>query len=73
MLNHQITNFNHLQPAVVRTIREAFDDAVREAERKRPLTEGLRAQLARRIVELAKHGECDVARLRTEALSAIQL
>lgn len=73
MLNAQITNFNSLQPALVRTIREAFDDAVREAERKRPLTESLRAQIARRIVELAKHGECDAARLRAEALSAVQL
>jgi hypothetical protein len=73
MLNPQITNFNHLAPAVVRTIREAFDDAVREAERKRPLSESLRAKLARRIVDLARHGECDAARLRAEALNALQL
>lgn len=73
MLNHQITNFNSLQPAIVRKIREAYDDAVREAERTHPLSETLRAKLARQIVELAKHGECDAACLRAKALSALQL
>jgi hypothetical protein len=69
-----ITSFNVLEPRVVRTIREAFDDAVSEIERRRgasaPLPEATRAQLARRLVELAKHGECDFQRLRSAAIAA---
>ena len=70
-----ITSFNVLEPRVVRTIREAFDDAVSEIERRRgaaaPLPEDTRAKLARRLVDLAKHGECDFQRLRSAALTAL--
>lgn len=68
-----ITSFNVLEPRVVRTIREAFDDAVLEIEHcvGAPLTEDSRAKVARRLVELAKHGECDFQRLRSAALSAL--
>jgi hypothetical protein len=71
-----ITCFNALPPALVRTIHEAFDDAVRVLDRSRPTSRGPdseRAKLARQIVELAKHGECDAIRLRDAALAAIHL
>jgi hypothetical protein len=74
MEDPQITCFNALQPGVVRTIREAFDDAVKELEERRaqaPLPEDARAKLARRLVELARHGECDFQRLRMAALTAL--
>lgn len=71
----EITAFNVLQPSVVRTIREAFDDAVKEIETRRgagaPLPEDARCKLARRLVELARHGECDLQRLRSEAIRAV--
>jgi hypothetical protein len=69
-----ITSFNVLEPRVVRTIREAFDDAVYEIEHRLgngALPEDTRAKLARRLVELAKHGECDFQRLRSAALTAL--
>jgi hypothetical protein len=71
----QITSFNVLQPRVVRTIREAFDDAVKEIEERRgyDVPEDARAKLARRLVDLAKHGECDFQRLRTAALTTLPL
>jgi hypothetical protein len=74
MPNH-ITSFNALQPRVVRTIREAFDDAVKEIEERRgyDVPEDARAKLARRLVDLAKHGECDFQRLRTAALTTLPL
>ncbi len=74
MQDHDITSFNTLQPIVVRTIREAFDEAVKELEARRglgALPEGERAKVARHLVELAKHGECNLERLRKAALSAI--
>jgi len=72
----QITCFNALQPSVVRAIREVFDEAVSEIERRRgadapPLPETVRAEVARRIVDLARHGECDAGRLREAAVSAV--
>ena len=68
-----ITSFNALQPRVVRTIREAFDDAVKELEQRRgfDVPEDARAKLARRLVDLARHGECDFQRLRTAALTSM--
>jgi hypothetical protein len=70
-----ITSFNALQPRVVRTIREAFDDAVKEIEERRgyDVPEDARAKLARRLVDLAKHGECDFQRLRMAALTTLPL
>jgi hypothetical protein len=75
---HHITSFNVLQPSIVRTIREAFDDAVQELEQRRgagapPLSYDTRAKLARRLVDLARHGECDFQRLRMAALSALPI
>lgn len=66
-----ITSHNALPTSVVRTIREAFDDAVQEIEKRRGagVPEDTRAKLARRLVDLAKHGECDFQRLRMAALS----
>ena len=74
MSNDQITTFNTLKPTMVRTIREVFDDAVRELETKRgcgapPLSDKARAELARHLVDLARHGECDTVRLREAAVS----
>jgi hypothetical protein len=69
-----ITSFNVLEPRVVRTIREAFDDAVRELEVRRAgmgVTDDMRAKLAKRLVDLARHGECDLQKLRNAALSAL--
>jgi len=74
MEDPRITSYNVLQPNLVRTIREAFDDAVKELEERRahtPLPEDARAMLARRLVELARHGECDFQRLRMAAISAV--
>jgi hypothetical protein len=73
MQDPEITSFNTLQPAVVRTIREAFDEAVKELEQRRAssLPEDARAKLARRLVDLAKHGECNFDKLRKAALSVI--
>src|SRR4249920_77223 len=73
MLDKPITAYNALEPIIVRNIREAFDGAVKELEILRGFAappETL-AQLARVIVDQARHGECDVGRLRGAALSAI--
>jgi len=68
-----ITSFNVLEPRVVRTIREAFDDAVEEIEKRRgaDVPQDTRAKLARQLVELARHGECDFQRLRSAALTTL--
>ena len=76
MHNDQITTFNRLKPEVVRAIREVFDDAVSELERRRgcvasPLPESMRAEVARRLVELARHGESDTETLRRAAIDGI--
>ena len=73
-----ITAFNALQPSIVRTIREAFDDAVKTVETHRgpgapPPSDDTRAKLAKAIVGMAKHGVCDLARLRDDALTALHL
>ena len=71
MSDRPITAYNALEPIVVRNIREAFDDAVKELETRRGFDapREARAKLAREIVGLARHGECDVNRLRMAALS----
>lgn len=69
-----ITSYNTLQPIVVRTIREAFDDAVKEIEQRRgALPECERIKVARHLVEMAKHGECSFERLRGAAMEALPL
>jgi len=74
MSNDQITTFNTLKPTMVRAIREVFDDAVRELESRRgssapPLSDRARAELARKLVDLARHGECNTERLRQAAIT----
>lgn len=73
MSQTHITSYNVLEPRVVRTIREAFDDAVHEIQQRRgaDVPEDTRAKLARRLVEMARHGECDFQRLRSAALTAL--
>jgi len=73
MQDQSITAYNVLAPIVVRNIREAFDGAVKEIESRRGVDapDATRAKIARQIVGLAKHGECDVNRLRAAALSAL--
>ncbi len=76
MHNPNITSFNPLQPIVVRTIREAFDSAVSEIQTRRgqnapPLADDSRSKLASKLVELARHGERDLERLRMAALNSL--
>jgi len=68
-----ITSFNVLQPRLVRTIREAFDDVVEEIRKRRgaDVPEDTQAKVARRLVDLARHGECDLHRLRSAALKTL--
>lgn len=67
-----ITSYNTLQPIVVRTIREAFDDAVKEIEQRRgALPECERIKVARHLVDMAKHGECNFERLRGAAIESV--
>ena len=73
-----ITSHNALAPAVVRKIREAFDDAVKTVEDLRgpgapPPSDDTRAKLAKTIVDMAKNGVCDVKRLRDETLTTLHL
>ena len=78
---HNLTHINTLNTvnfAAVRTIRVAFEDAVKEVQERRgadapPPSDDTCARLARQIVELAKWGERDVIRLREDALSALHL
>ena len=73
-MQDQITSFNNLQPTVVRTIREVFDEAVRELEARHgmsTLPQEAQARVAKHIVDLAKHGECNRERLRSAALEAL--
>jgi hypothetical protein len=73
MSHTDITSFNVLEPRVVRTIREAFDDVVQEIQTRRgaDVPQDTRAKLARKLVELARRGECDFQRLRSAALTAL--
>ena len=68
-----ITSYNVLEPRVVRTIREAFDDVVQEIQKRRgaDVPADTQAKVARNLVELARHGECDFQRLRTAALKSL--
>lgn len=73
MSHTDITSFNVLEPRVVRTIREAFDDVVQEIQKRRGIDvpEDTRAKLARQLVELARRGECDRQRLSNAALTTL--
>jgi hypothetical protein len=74
MPDPSITSYNTLQPIVVRTIREAFDDAIKEIEQRHgALPECERSKLARHLVDMAKHGECSFERLRGAAIEAAPL
>jgi hypothetical protein len=72
-----INTLNTVNFAAMRVIREAFDDAVKEVESRRGISllrsEETRAKLAQQILDLAKGGERDAARLRDGALSALHL
>lgn len=73
---HTVTSYNALQPIVVRTIREAFENAVGELEQRHGpnmVTDYTRAALARQMVRLARAGECDASRLQANALSIVHL
>ena len=74
----RVTIHNALEPIVVRTIREAFDDALlavvkRYGPNAPPPSDETRARLARQIVNLAKQGESDFGRLRDGALSSLHI
>lgn len=73
MSHTDITSFNVLEPRVVRTIREAFDDVVQEIQKRRgvDVSEDTQAKLARQLVELARRGECDRQRLSRAALTTL--
>ena len=74
MADTAITSFNTLTPAIVRTIREAFDEAVKEIETRRgTLPECERLKVSKHLVEMAKHGECSFERLRGAAMTALPL
>jgi hypothetical protein len=75
---NSITSFNALQPAFVRSIREAFDDTIKAVEERRgpgapPPSDDVRAKISKLIVGMARHGVSDVKRLRDETLSALHL
>ena len=74
----RITAYNVLEPRVIRTIREAFDDAIKTVQEYRgpdapPPSDSLRAKLAKQIVVMARTGECNAISLRDRALSTLHL
>jgi hypothetical protein len=76
--NPSITSFNALQPSIVRNIREAFDAAVKAVQDYRgpgapPPSDDVRAKISKVIVGKARQGECDVNKLRDDALSTLHL
>lgn len=71
-----VTSFNKLPPALLRTIHDAYDDAVeavtaRQGNDRWVVKDWMLTTMARHIVEQARHGECDVVRLRASALTAV--
>ena len=71
-----VTSFNQLPPTLRRTIHNAYEDAMETLEarhgRDKWLTyETIRMTVSRHIVEQARHGECDVQRLRENALAVV--
>jgi hypothetical protein len=72
-----INTLNTVNFAAMRSIREAFDDAVKEIEARRGKSllpsDDTRAKVARQILTLAKSGERDAIRLRDGALTALHI
>jgi hypothetical protein len=71
-----ITSYNALPPAVLRTIRETFESTIGELEQRHgshAVTDYTRAALARQIVRLARSGVCNPRRLQAQALSVVHL
>lgn len=71
-----ITSYNALPPAILRTIREAFETTVGELESRHgrhAVTDYTRAALARQMVRLARNGESDAIRLQAQALTYVHL
>ena len=72
-----INTLNTVNFAAMRSIREAFDDAVKEIEARRGKallpSDETRAKVARQILTLAKSGERDAIRLRDGALTALHI
>jgi hypothetical protein len=73
-----VTSFNLLPPVLRRTIHDAYDDAMETLEARHGcdkwlMYETIRMTVARHIVEQAKHGECDVERLRESALAVVHV
>ncbi|MEQ1865524.1 MAG: hypothetical protein ABL996_12860 [Micropepsaceae bacterium] len=71
-----VTSFNLLPPTLRRTIHTAYDDAMETLEARQGCDkwlayETIRMTVARHIVEQARHGECDVQRLRESALNVV--
>ena len=71
-----VTSYNLLPPVFRRAIHEAYDDAMvalgtRQGDDRWLTFERMSMTVARHIVEQAKHGECDVDRLRVSALTAV--
>ena len=74
----RFTIHDPLEPIVVRTIREAFEDALLAVAERRgpkapPPSDETRARIAREIVSLAKQGVCDFGHLRDGALNALHI
>jgi hypothetical protein len=71
-----ITSQNALPPFVLRIIRETFETTIGELEQRHgthAVTDYTRAALARQMVRLARNGECNPARLQTQALNCVHL
>lgn len=71
-----ITSYNALPPAVLRTIRETFESTIGELEQRHgshAVTDYTRAALARQIVRLARTGISNPRRLQAQALSVVHL
>jgi hypothetical protein len=66
-----INKFAPFGPARVREIMYAYDEACRSLA-EQPPPDSARSILAKRITELAQHGEWDGAKLRDEALAYLR-
>lgn len=68
-----VTAFNALPPLIVRTIHEAFDDALEMLATRQdgPVSDETRARISRALVEAARLGEFNATRMRDRALEVI--
>ena len=66
-----INKYALFDPARVREIIDAFDDACRSVPEQPPSDE-VRGLLAKRITELAQYGEWSREKLRDEALKSVR-